>query len=109
MKKILLTVVLGVSVVAVNAAQPAQGQSATPPAQGQATAPPVLRADRCGQDRARRGDRRSTPGRQIPGAHRPSDRRDVHLMGAVIFHVIAWPTLGFALLVFGFAPGAVLR
>ena len=39
MKKILLTVVLGVSVVAVNAAQPAQGQSATPPAQGQAAAP----------------------------------------------------------------------
>ena len=41
MKKILLTVVLGVSVVAVaqDAAQPAQGQSATPPAQGQAAAP----------------------------------------------------------------------
>jgi hypothetical protein len=30
-------------------------------------------------------------------------------MDAVIFHVIAWPTLGFALLVFGFAPAAVLR
>lgn len=30
-------------------------------------------------------------------------------MGALIFHVIAWPTLGFALLVFGFAPGALLR
>jgi hypothetical protein len=30
-------------------------------------------------------------------------------MDAVISHVIAWPTLGFALLVFGFAPGAVLR
>ncbi len=41
MKKILLTVVLGVSVVAVaqNPAPPAQGQSATPPAQGQAAAP----------------------------------------------------------------------
>ena len=41
MKKILLTVVLGVSVVAMarDAAQPAQGQSATPPAQGQAAAP----------------------------------------------------------------------
>ena len=41
MKKILLTVVLGVSVVAVgqNTAQPAQGQPATPPAQGQAAAP----------------------------------------------------------------------
>jgi tetratricopeptide (TPR) repeat protein len=38
MKKILLTVVLGVTVVAVGAstAQPAQGQSATPAAQGQA-------------------------------------------------------------------------
>jgi len=30
-------------------------------------------------------------------------------MSALIFHVIAWPTLGFALLVFGFAPGAALR
>jgi hypothetical protein len=30
-------------------------------------------------------------------------------MSALIFHVIAWPTLGFALLVFGFAPGALLR
>lgn len=41
MKKILLTVVLGVSVVAVakNPAPPAQEQSATPPAQGQAAAP----------------------------------------------------------------------
>jgi tetratricopeptide (TPR) repeat protein len=41
MKKILLTVVLGVSVVAVaqNPAPPAQGQPATPPAQGQAAAP----------------------------------------------------------------------
>ncbi len=41
MKKILLTVVLGVTVVAVgqNTAQPAQGQPATPPAQGQAAAP----------------------------------------------------------------------
>ncbi|MGC2448006.1 MAG: hypothetical protein WA477_10200 [Candidatus Sulfotelmatobacter sp.] len=41
MKKILLTVVLGVSAVAMarDAAQPAQGQSATPPAQGQAPAP----------------------------------------------------------------------
>ncbi len=41
MKKILLTVVLGVAVgaVAQTAAQPAQGQSATPPAQGQAAAP----------------------------------------------------------------------
>ena len=38
MKKILLTVVLGVAVVAgaQNTAQPAQGQSATPPAQAQA-------------------------------------------------------------------------
>ena len=38
MKKILLTVVLGVAVgaVALSTAQPAQGQSATPPAQGQA-------------------------------------------------------------------------
>jgi len=38
MKKILLTVVLGVAVgaVALSPAQPAQGQSATPPAQGQA-------------------------------------------------------------------------
>lgn len=42
MKKILLSVVLGVTVVAVaqtNTAQPAQGQSATPPGQGQAAAP----------------------------------------------------------------------
>jgi hypothetical protein len=30
-------------------------------------------------------------------------------MAAVIFHVLAWPTLGIALLVFGFAPGVVLR
>ncbi len=41
MKKILLTVVLGVTVVAVgqNPAPPAQGQPATPPAPGQAAAP----------------------------------------------------------------------
>ena len=41
MKKILLTVVLGVTVgaVAQTATPPAQGQSATPPAQGQAAAP----------------------------------------------------------------------
>src|SRR6201998_3171466 len=41
MKKILLTVVLGVTVVAVgqNPAPPAQGQSAAPPAPGQAAAP----------------------------------------------------------------------
>ena len=41
MKKILLTVVLGVTVVAVgqNTVPPAQGQPATPPAQGQAAAP----------------------------------------------------------------------
>jgi hypothetical protein len=41
MKKILLTVVLGVaaSAVAQSTAPPAQGQPATPPAQGQATAP----------------------------------------------------------------------
>jgi tetratricopeptide (TPR) repeat protein len=41
MKKILLTVVLGVTVVAVgqNTAQPAQGQPATPPAQAPASAP----------------------------------------------------------------------
>jgi hypothetical protein len=31
------------------------------------------------------------------------------LMDSVILHVLAWPTLGTALLVFGFAPGAVLR
>jgi hypothetical protein len=30
-------------------------------------------------------------------------------MSAVIFHIIAWPTLGCALLVWGFAPGALLR
>jgi hypothetical protein len=43
MKKILLTVVLGVAVSAVgqSTAQPAQGQSATPPAQGQAAAAPA--------------------------------------------------------------------
>ena len=43
MKKILLTVVLGVAVgaVAQTPAQPAQGQSATPPAQGQAAAAPA--------------------------------------------------------------------
>ena len=41
MKKILLTVVLGVaaSAVAQSTAAPAQGQPATPPAQGQAAAP----------------------------------------------------------------------
>jgi hypothetical protein len=38
MKTILLTVVLGVTVVAVGTAQPTQGQSATPAAQGQAPA-----------------------------------------------------------------------
>jgi tetratricopeptide (TPR) repeat protein len=43
MKKILLTVVLGVTVgaVAQSTTPPAQGQSATPPAQGQAAAPPA--------------------------------------------------------------------
>ena len=43
MKKILLTVVLGVAVSAVaqTTAQPAQGQSAAPPAQGQAAAAPA--------------------------------------------------------------------
>jgi hypothetical protein len=43
MKKILLTVVLGVAVSAVaqTTAQPAQGQSAAPPAQGQAAATPA--------------------------------------------------------------------
>jgi hypothetical protein len=30
-------------------------------------------------------------------------------MSALALHVVAWPTLGFALLVFGFAPGALLR
>ena len=30
-------------------------------------------------------------------------------MSALIFHVLSWPTLAIALLVFGFAPGAVLR
>jgi hypothetical protein len=30
-------------------------------------------------------------------------------MTAVIFHALAWPTLGVAILVFGFAPGFVLR
>jgi hypothetical protein len=30
-------------------------------------------------------------------------------MDSLILHVLAWPTLGVALLVFGFAPGAVLR
>lgn len=30
-------------------------------------------------------------------------------MDAMIFHVISWPTLGCALLVYGFAPGALLR
>lgn len=30
-------------------------------------------------------------------------------MDAVIFHAISWPTLGCALLVFGFAPGALQR
>ena len=41
MKKILLSAVLGVAVVAVgqNPAPPAQGQPATPPAQGQAAPP----------------------------------------------------------------------
>ncbi len=43
MKKIQLTVVLGVAVVAMaaNAAQPAQGQSSAPPAQGQPATPPT--------------------------------------------------------------------
>jgi hypothetical protein len=43
MKKILLTVVLGVTVVAVgqNTAQPAQGQPATPPVQAQPATPPA--------------------------------------------------------------------
>src|ERR1700683_282341 len=50
MKKILLTVVLGVVAVALNTAQPASGQSATPstpgqtPAQGQSTAAPAQTA-----------------------------------------------------------------
>jgi hypothetical protein len=46
MKKILLTVVLGVTVgaVAQTATPPAQGQSATPPAQGQAAAPAPAQA-----------------------------------------------------------------
>jgi hypothetical protein len=45
MKKILLTVVLGVSVVAVgqDAAQPSQGQSSTPQAQGGQSAAPVIK------------------------------------------------------------------
>jgi hypothetical protein len=30
-------------------------------------------------------------------------------MSALISHVISWPTLGCALLVYGFAPGALLR
>jgi hypothetical protein len=30
-------------------------------------------------------------------------------MDSLIFHVIAWPTLLIALLLFGFGPGAVLR
>ena len=30
-------------------------------------------------------------------------------MSELIFHVLAWPTVGVALLVFGFTPGAVLR
>ena len=30
-------------------------------------------------------------------------------MDSLIFHVLAWPTFGLALLVFGFAPGALLR
>jgi hypothetical protein len=30
-------------------------------------------------------------------------------MTAVIFHILAWPTLGGAVFVFGFAPGALLR
>jgi hypothetical protein len=30
-------------------------------------------------------------------------------MDALIFHVISWPTLGCALLVYGFAPGALIR
>src|SRR5690348_6208017 len=30
-------------------------------------------------------------------------------MADVIFHVLAWPTLGAAVLVFGFAPGVALR
>jgi hypothetical protein len=30
-------------------------------------------------------------------------------MDTLLFHVIAWPTLGIAVLVFGFAPGALLR
>jgi hypothetical protein len=30
-------------------------------------------------------------------------------MSDLIFHVLSWPTLGIALLVFGFAPGAFLR
>ena len=46
MKKILLTVVLGVAVSAVaqSTAAPAQGQPATPPAQGQAAAAPAPQA-----------------------------------------------------------------
>jgi hypothetical protein len=30
-------------------------------------------------------------------------------MAALIFHVLSWPTLGLALLIWGFAPGALLR
>jgi hypothetical protein len=30
-------------------------------------------------------------------------------MDTLLFHVIAWPTLGIAVFVFGFAPGALLR
>src|ERR1035437_9058502 len=43
MKKILLTVVLGIAVgaAAQTTSQPAQGQPATPPAQAQAAAPPA--------------------------------------------------------------------
>jgi hypothetical protein len=46
MKKILLTVVLGVAVgaVAQSTTPPAQGQSSTPPAQGQAAAAPAAQA-----------------------------------------------------------------
>jgi len=30
-------------------------------------------------------------------------------MDALILHAVAWPTLGCAVLMFGFAPGALLR
>ena len=48
----------------------------------------------------------------MPGSarcHRPPAAAGARLMASLIFQVLSWPTFAVALLVFGFAPGAVLR